>query len=781
MKKFSLSSAPLILLSAGVACVTAAWAAPAWAFTPFTVRNIEIRGLEHIAPGTVYNYLPIHIGEQVDDQKAQQAIKDLYSTGFFKDVTIARSDNNLLVIVQERPIISSIKMTGIKAFSKSEVNGTLKGVGLVDRHIFNHSILDQVIHGLQEQYEGMGYYNARIHARVEKLPRNRVAIHIDAKEGEQATIKQVTIVGNHAFSESRLRGLFSIGAPDAFSFFTKNDRYSREKLMKGLEKLHNFYLDRGYLNFDVESTQVQVTPDRRFVYITVNVHEGNLYHIQSVGLTGNLIVPRPELEKLVEIKPGEVFSRAKINDTNSAIADKLGNLGYAFANTTPVPKVNEKTHEVALNFEVDPGRKVYIRRIEITGNDKSRDYVVRRQFRQMEGALYDGALIRRSKMRLQQTGFYDKIETKTVPVPGHPDQLDLDVHVSERPTGSFSIGVGYSNAQGVLFNGSISQNNFMGTGNALSFSANVGGLGTAYNLSFTDPYFTPDGISLGVNLYRNDTNLSTLMVAPYQEIDYGATVTLGIPVMQYVYDYMSLGFSNTNINLTSGSPQIYTDYVNRFGNTATAVTVGNDLTYDSRNSPIFPTKGVYGTLSLRAAVPPAKLRWYKAEVKAEYYHPITSWLTGGLSGRYGFINGYGGLGVPFFNNYYMGGPTTLPGYQTYALGPQIGGYPVGGTRELLFNANLYFPLPGLADNNNFRMSVFLASGWVYGVNSNTSGSIYNYSNNYFPNLSEMRTTAGIGFMWISPMGPLRLSLAVPLDKKPGDLTQPLQFTVGNNF
>ncbi|MBU2827172.1 MAG: outer membrane protein assembly factor BamA [Acidithiobacillus ferriphilus] len=781
MKKFSLSSASPVFLAASVACVSAVWAAPAWAFTPFTVKNIEIRGLEHIAPGTVYNYLPIHIGEQVDDQKAQQAIKDLYSTGFFKDVTIARSDDNLLVIVQERPIISSIKMEGIKAFSKSEVNGTLKGVGLVERHIFNRSILDQVVHGLQEQYEGMGYYNAKIHARVIKLPRNRVAIHIDAKEGEQATIKQVTIVGNHAFSESRLRGLFSIGAPDAFSFFSKNNRYSREKLMKGLEKLHNYYLDRGYLNFDVESSQVQVTPDRRFVYITVNVHEGSLYHIQSVHLSGDLVVPKPELEKLMEIRAGDVFSRAKINDTNSAIAEKLGNLGYAFANTTPVPKVDAKTHEVALNFEVNPGRKVYIRRIEITGNDKSRDYVVRRQFRQMEGALYDGALIRRSKLRLQQTGFYDKINTKTVPVPGHPDQLDLDVDVSERPTGSFSIGVGYSNAQGILFNGSISQNNFMGTGNALSFSANVGGLGTAYNLSFTDPYVTPDGISLGFSLYRNNTNLSILSVAPYQEIDYGGTATLGIPVMQYIYDYMSLGFSNTTINLFANPPAIYSQYVQTFGNTATALTVGNALTFDSRNSPIFPTKGFYGSLALKAAVPPAKLRWYKAEIKADYYHPITSWLTGGLSGRYGFINGYGGLSVPFFNNYYMGGPTTLPGYQTYSLGPQVGGYPVGGTRELLFNASLYFPLPGLADNNNFRMSLFAASGWVYGVNSDASGNNYSYNNQYFPSLGQMRTTVGVGFLWISPMGPLRLSLAVPLNRHPNDLTQPLQFTVGNNF
>jgi outer membrane protein insertion porin family len=319
VKKFSLTLTAPFTIAAGVACVASAWALPAWAFTPFTVKNIEIRGLQHIAPGTVYNYLPIHIGEEVNDQKAQKAIKDLYSTGFFKDVTIARSDNNLLVIVQERPIISSIKMRGIKAFSKSEVNDTLKGIGLVDRHIFNQSILDQVVHGLQQQYEGMGYYNAKIHARVEKLPRNRVAIFIDAKEGAQASIKQVTIVGNHAFSESRLRGLFSIGAPDAFSFFTKNDRYSQEKLMKGLEALNNFYLDRGYLNFDVESSQVQVTPDRRYVYITVNVHEGDVYHVSAVKLSGNLVLPKPEIEKLLQIKPGEVFSRAKINDTNSAL------------------------------------------------------------------------------------------------------------------------------------------------------------------------------------------------------------------------------------------------------------------------------------------------------------------------------------------------------------------------------------------------------------------------------------------------------------------------------
>lgn len=780
MKKISLISAPSILVASAVVAL-GTWATPAWAFAPFTVKNIEIRGLEHIAPGTVYNYLPIHIGEEIDDQKAQEAIKGLYATGFFKDVSIARSGDTLLVIVQERPIISSIKLEGVKAFSKDEVNSTLKGLGLVDRRIFNRAVLDQVVQGLQEQYNGMGYYAAKIHTHVETLPRNRVAIRIDVNEGEQATIKQLNIVGNKAFSESKLRGLFSLGAPTALSFYTKNDRYSREKLMDGLEKLRSFYMDRGYLDFDVESSQVQVTPDRRYVFITVNIHEGPVYHIQSVQLTGNLIVPKAELEKLVEVKAGDLFSRSKITDTNSAIADKLGDLGYAFANVTPVPKVDEKTREVAMDFQVDPGRQVYIRRIEITGNDKSRDYVVRRQFRQLEGALYDGALVRRSKERLQQTGFYDKIDTKTIPVPGHPDQLDLDVSVHERPTGSFSIGVGYSNAQGILFNGSISQNNFMGTGNALSFSANVGGLGTSYNLSFTDPYFTPDGISLGFNLYRNDTNLANLAVAPYREIEYGGTATLGIPVLEYVYDYMSLGYSSTTIDLTSLSPLIYTNYVNTFGPTNNAITVGNDLVYDSRNSPIFPTKGVYGSLSLKASVPPASLRWYKAELRGDYYHPFTSWLSGKIGARYGFINGYGGKNVPFFNNFYLGGPTTLPGYQTYALGPQVAGYPVGGTREALVDANLYFPLPGLADNKNFRMSLFVASGWVYGVDPNGNNGAGSYSNSYFPSLGQMRTTAGIGFLWISPLGPLRLSIAAPLNKQPGDLTQPLQFTVGNNF
>ncbi|WP_291510731.1 outer membrane protein assembly factor BamA [Acidithiobacillus sp.] len=781
MKKISLVPQASSALVATVAVVGSVWAVPALAFSPFTVKNIEIRGLEHIAPGTVYNYLPIHIGETVDDQKAQQAIKELYSTGFFQNVTIARAGDDLLVVVKERPIIASIRTKGIKAFSKDELQSTFKGIGLEERHIFNRAVLDQVVQGLQQQYEGMGYYNAKITTHVEKLPRNRVAIDIDVHQGEQASIKQVTIVGNHAFSESRLRGLFSIGAPDAFSFFTKNDRYSREKLEKSLEKLHDFYLDRGYLNFAIESSQVQVTPNRRYVYITVNIHEGPVYRISKVSLTGNLVLPRKELEKLVEIKPGERFSRARINDTNQAIAEKLGDYGYAFANTTPVPEVDEKKHEVAIDFQVDPGNRVYIRRIEISGNDKSRDYVIRRQFRQMEGALYNRELIDRSKLRLQQTGFFDKVETKTVPVPGHPDELDLDVHVSERPTGSFSVGVGYSNAEGFLFNGSISQNNFMGTGNALSFSANVGGLGTAYNLSFTNPYFTPDGISLGFNLYRNDTNLSTLAIAPYREIDYGASVTLGIPVLEYVYDYMTLGFDHTNINLQNGANYpLYQNYIDLYGNSANSITLGNDLVYNSTNSPIFPTKGVYGSLSLKAAVPPGKLRFYKAEIKANYYHPFTSWLSGGLGARYGFINSYSGKPVPFFDNFYLGGPTTLPGYQTYALGPQIDGYPVGGTRELLLDANLYFPLPGLQDNKNFRMNLFVASGWVYGVSANSAGN-FQYTNNYFPSLGNLRTTAGVGFLWISPLGPLRLSLAIPLDKKPGDLTQPLQFTVGNAF
>jgi len=778
--RLSTRTARALTLSAAVFCSAAL--VPAWAFSPFTVHNIEILGLQHITPGTVYNYLPIHIGESVDESLVQKAIRDLYSTGFFKNVSVARSGDDLVVVVQERPIIASIETKGIKAFSKDQVQETLKGIGLEVRHIFNPATLDQVVEGLQQQYEGMGYYNAQVHTKVDELPRNRVAIHIIVDQGEQATIKQVNIVGNHAFSEQRLRGLFSIGAPDAFSFFTKNDRYSQEKFSKSLEKLNNFYLDRGYLNFAIESTQVQITPNRRFVYLTVNIHEGPVYHVSKVELSGDLVLPRERLEKLLEIHPGDRFSKAKILATNSAIADLLGDYGYAFANTTPVPTVNPKTHEVALDFQVDPGHRVYIRRIEISNNNRSLDYVVRRQFRQMEGALYNRSLIDRSKLRLEQTGFYEKVDTKTVPVPGHPDQLDLDVAVHERPTGSFSVGVGYSNAQGFLFNGSISQKNFLGTGNALAFSAQVGGLGSAFNISYTNPYFTPDGISLGFNVYRNDTNLSTLAVAPYQEIDLGGAVTLGIPVLEHVYDYMSLGFSHTTINLDSSNPiPLYQNYISDYGNTTNSVTLGNDLVYDSTNSPIFPTKGIYSSLSLKAAVPPGNLRWYKAEVKANYYHPFTSWLAGGLGMRYGFINSYSSKPVPFFDNFYLGGPLTLPGYQTYAVGPQVDGYPVGGTRELLLDGNLYFPLPGLADNHNFRLNAFVASGWVYGVNANSSGNQYFYSNSYFPSLGQLRTTAGLGLLWISPLGPLRLSVAIPLDKKPGDLTQPLQFTVGNAF
>ncbi len=782
MKKRSQPTRTIRVLAAGAAILGTAWTLPAWGFAPFTVRNIEIRGLQHIAPGTVYNYLPLHIGEQVDEGLAQKAVRKLYSTGFFRNISIARSGHQLLVIVEERPIIAAIQTQGLKAFSKKEIKGSFEALGLEDRHIFNRATLDQAVEGLRQQYDGMGYYNAHIHTQVEKLPRNRVAIYIRVDQGQQATIRQLTIVGNHAFSERRLRSLFALGAPNAFSFLSDNDRYSREKFVHGLEKLNSFYLDRGYLNFAVESSQVQVSPDRRYIYLTVNVHEGPVYHISRVSLSGRFVLPRQKLKKLITVHPGERFSKARIEASNRAIANRLGDLGFAFANTTPVPTVDAKKRLVALNFQIDPGHRVYIRRIEISGNNKSRDYVVRRQFRQMEGGLYNRQLIDRSKLRLQQTGFFQKVNTKTVPVPGHPDQLDLDVMVHERPTGSFSIGVGYSNAEGMLFNGSISQNNFLGTGNALSFSANVGGLGSAFNLSYTNPYITPDGISLGFNIYRNDTNLSTLAVAPYQEIDYGANTTLGIPVAQHLYDYFSLGYSHTTINLQSGTNiPLYSDYINTYGNSTNSVTVGNSLVYNSTNSPIFPTRGVYGQLSLRAAVPPGGLRWYKTQLRAHYYHPFTSWLTGGLGLRYGFINSYGSKPVPFFDNYYLGGPRSLPGYQTYALGPQIDGYPVGGTRELLMDANLYFPLPGLEDNQNFRLSVFVASGWVYGVSPFGTSGGYVYSNSYLPSLGNLRATAGVGLLWISPMGPLRLSIAVPLNKQPGDLTQPLQFTVGNAF
>ncbi|WP_051181728.1 outer membrane protein assembly factor BamA [Thermithiobacillus tepidarius DSM 3134] len=742
----------------------------AWAFEPFTVSDIQIRGLEQTDPGTVYNYLPIKTGTLLTEEGARAAIKALYDTGFFEDVQLGREGDRLVVTVRERPTIAEISLNGVKAFPQDKLKESLKDIGLVERRVFDPATLDQIVTELERQYYGMGYYAAKIKVEVERLERNRVRIRIDVDEGQPAKIQQVNVVGNRAFPRQTLIGLFSLGKTGAFSTFTKNDQYSRQKLLGDLEKLRSYYMDRGYLDFDIESTQVTVTPDRRHVFITVNVKEGARYRVKSVSLSGQTDVPATELRKLITVQPGALFSRREVTESANAIADRLGDVGYAFANVNPVPAVDKDKHEVSFDFQVSQGRRVYVRRINVSGNNRTRDYVIRREFRQMEGAWYDASKIRRSKERVNRLGYFDEVNLETPAVPDASDQVDINVNVTERSTGQFMLGVGYSNAQGVLFNGSVTQRNFMGKGQILSASVDVSDLVKSFNLSFTEPYFTPDGISLGGDIYRTDTNTQRLIIAQYRQVTSGAAVRVGLPITEHVNDIVRLGYENTSLSLVEESPQRYKDFVATFGDNVSSVKASNTLVYDSRDSIIYPTKGWNNRLITEGTLPGGDLRYYRVELQGQYYRPITRSLTGFINAEYGFVNGYSGKGVPFFQNFYLGGPNSVRGYRTFSLGPldPVDNVSLGGTRKVQLNTELLFPVPGMADSKSFRGSIFFDAGWVY-------------DDKYLPSFSELRKSTGIGFHWISPLGPLRFSLAYPIGVKPGDRKEPFQFTIGTNF
>lgn len=744
-------------------------ALPAWGFESFTVSDIEVRGLQQTEVGTVYNYLPVRTGTALDEEGAREAIRALYATGFFEDVQLGREGDKLVVTVRERPTIAKINLKGVKAFPEDKLKESLKDIGLIERRVFNAATLDQVVTELERQYYGMGYYAAKVKVDIKKLERNRVQVDVQVDEGKPAKIHQVNVVGNEAYPRKRILGLFSLSPTGALSWFSKNDQYSRQKLAGDLEKLRSYYMDRGYLDFDIESTQVTVSPDRRNVFVTVNIKEGPVYRVRDVSLSGESELPKETLRKLITVKPGELFSRREITESANAISERLGEVGYAFANVNPVPKVDPDKHEISFDFQINQGRRVYVRHITVSGNNRTRDYVVRREFRQMEGGWYDAKKIKRSRERLNRLGFFDEVNLETPAVPDAPDQVDINVKVTERSTGQFMLGVGYSNAQGILFNGSVSQNNFMGKGQVLSASVDISDLTKSFNLSFTEPYFTPDGISIGGDLYRTDTNTQRLVIAQYRQVTTGAGARLGVPITEDINDIMRLGYETTELQLSTDSPQRYQDFVNQFGNQVSSIKAGNTLVFDTRDSVIFPTKGWNSRLITDGTLPGGDLRYFRVEGKTQYFRPLTKTFTGMLNAEYGFVNGYSGRPVPFFQNFYLGGPNSVRGYRTFSLGPKDNDrVPIGATRKVQFNAEVLFPIPGMADSKNFRASTFFDAGWVY-------------DDKYLPSFTDLRKSVGVGFQWISPLGPLRFNLAYPIGVKPEDEKEPFQFTIGTSF
>ena len=734
-------------------------------FEPFVVKDIRVEGLQRTEPGTVFSYLPVKVGETMNAAKARAALRALYATGFFADVRLDADNQVLVVQVRERPAVAQIDFSGIKQFEPENLKKALRELGLAEGRIFDRALLESAQNEIKRQYLSQGLYAAEVQTTVTPLERNRVGISIAVTEGEVAKIQGINIVGAQAFSESELLGLFVLRTPGWLTWYTKHDRYARERLAADLETLRSFYLNRGYLDFSLDSTQVSITPDRRDIYITVNIVEGETYTVSDVTLAGQLLVPREELEPLIQLKPGDTFSREKLAASTKAITDRLGNEGYAFANANAIPTVDKENRRVAFSIVVDPGRRVYVRRIDVAGNNKTRDEVVRREMRQLEGAYYDASKIQLSRRRIDRTSFFGEVTVETQPVEGNPDQVDVVYSVKEKPTGSLLLGVGFSSVERIALSASVTQANAFGTGKYLSANINSGSVNQVYSLSYLDPYYTVDGVSRGFDVYKRKTDASSLAVGPYVTDSLGGGVKYGYPVSEQVTVDFGLNLESVELEVFPISPLSYLQFVNDFGTQYTYLSGTVGIARDTRDSLISTNAGTY----LRASTELAggDLQYYRLGYQHQWYRPLTRATTLHLGGEIGYAGGYAGYPLPFFKNFFAGGPGSVRGYRSFSLGPQdLAGNAVGGNRKLQLQAEILFPMPGAEHDRSVRLAAFVDAGQVYADKIE---------------FDELRYSTGLALFWSSPMGPLRLSLGKPLNAQSQDRVQQLQFTFGTGF
>ena len=747
---------------------------PSYAIEPFVVKDIRVEGIQRTEAGTVFSYLPVKVGDTLDNKKSAAAIRALFATGFFKDVRLEVEQGVLVVLVRERPAIASVTIEGVKDFPKDQLRDSLKSVGLAEGRVFDKSALDKSIQELKRQYVARGKYGVSVKGKITELERNRVAVTFDVKEGAVSNIRRINFVGNHAYSEDDLRDLMKLDTPDWVSWFTKNDQYSKQKLSADLETLRSHYLDSGYLEFAIESTQVSISPDKKDIFITINLKEGAKFTLSEVNVAGGeKVLPHEQALGLLSIHAGDVFSRKQLNDSTRKISEALGDLGYAFANVNVAPVLDKEKHTAALTITVDPGQRVYVRRINVTGNNKSRDVVVRREFRQMESAWFATSKLKKSKQRVDRLGFFSNVGIETPPVPGTDDQLDINVSITEQSTGNVSVGAGYSNGEGLIFTGSISQRNIFGSGNMLSAQVNTSKFNRIFSISYNNPYFTDDGISRGFDIYQRTTKtVNTGYVSPYLSDTKGGAVRFGVPLDDENFISYGLGAESTLLGITAQSPQRFVDYVNTFGSSSNNLTASLGLNHDSRDSAIYTTEGMVRRSSIEVSLPVSSQQYYKLNHQHQWYYPVARHITLMLNGELGYGSGYGNKQLPFFKYFYGGGIGSVRGYQPNSLGPiDATGLATGGNSRAVANAELFFPLPGQGRDPSLRLSAFMDAGIVSGP---TGGGITT-------GVSGVRTSAGLGLMWVSPVGPLKFSLGIPLNKQPGDKLQKFQFTMGTMF
>ena len=777
--------------------IAALFATGASAFEPFTVMDIRVDGIQRTEAGTVFSYLPIKVGDVMNDDKAAQAIKALFATGFFKDVRIEIDGDVVVVAVEERPAIAQIDFVGLVEFEKDVLLKGLKDAGFAVSRSFDRSLLEKAEQELKRQYLTRGKYGVVITTTVTPLERNRVSINFNIDEGDAAKIRQINFVGVQAFKEKDLQALFQLQTPNWISFWTKNDQYSKQKLAADLETLRSYYLNRGYLEFGIESTQVSISPDKKDIFITISVTEGERYLVSSIKLVGDLILPEEDFRKAMKVKPGDVFSRENLNSSTKAISDLLSAKGYAFANVNAAPELDKEKRQVAFTVFVDPGKRAYVRRINVTGNTKTRDEVIRQEIRQMEGAWYDDERVKRSKQRIDKTNYFSEVNIETPPVPGTTDQVDVNVNVTEKSTGNLSLGVGFSQSEGIVLSGSVSQANVFGSGRFVSVNLNTSKINRAIGLSYTNPYFTVDGISQGFDVYHRKSDPQSLDYA-YKTESTGGGIRFGIPIDEKQTVNFGLAVDYTKVEIDPTDKDSYGKYVTpgqylRFNqefcgngssdisNPALIPSTCSNVTFpatigwvsDSKDSAINPRSGAFQRANLEWALPGGDLTYYKLTYQHQRFFPVTRTMTLMLNGELGYAKGLSGQEVPFYKNFYAGGPSSVRGYEAASLGPyeMSGGDPVrlGGTKKFIFNSELIMPFPGM---DAVRFGPFFDAGQVYPDGGLPYG-VYDQG--------PVRMSTGLAATWMSPFGPLKFAIAKALNSEDNDKLQTFQFQMGQTF
>ncbi len=738
----------------------------------FTISDIRIEGLQRISAGTVFNYLPTKVGDRVDSKRTPELIRALYQTGFFKDVQLERDENVLVIFVAERPAVSTIELTGNSDLKSEDLMQALKDIGMAEGRLFKRSILDKIELELRRIYFSRGKYAIKIISTITPIERNRVAVAIEISEGLTARIKHINIIGNKAFRDDELLDQFELVTSEDSGIFSSSDQYSKQILTGDLEKLKSYYLDRGYIDFRIDSTQVSITPDKQDIYITVVVTEGEVFTVSDIKLAGELVRPKEEFFPLIKIKRGETFSRKKTTSSSERISSLLSKHGYAFANVNSIPDIDREKREVSLTFFTDPGKRVFVRRIEMIGNGNTRDEVLRREMRQLEAAWFSGEQVRRSRERLQRLGFFESVEIETPAVPGSADQVDVNVNVVERASGNISAGIGYSETGGFIFNASVTQNNFFGSGKRVSFGLDTGDASTKYQLSFTNPYYTVDGVSRGYNLSYKETDFSELNSSNYSTDSGRATVNFGMPISDLDRFAVDVGYQFTRLKVGDSAAEEIKTFESEQGTTFHNISVGMSWTRDSRDRAIFPTDGGRQRLSLESHLPGSDLLFYKLRYNQKRYIPLTKRLVFKMVGEVGYGDGYkSDEDLPFFNNFFAGGIRSVRGFKANSLGPRDSqDRAMGGDFMLYGQLELLAPMPSEELGKTMRLKAFYDIGNVYKLEEGEDVT-----------LDDARTSAGIGLVWMSPVGALTFSWAKAIKHQSGDDLELFQFSLGATF